>query len=237
MNQTDPRAAIAALLSAQPNDALASYFALEHDPRRTRLTLRFDARGQAVALIAVCQTGIDLFRPLVVARGDDSAAVRDALREALTRSRQYLFSIPPALRPDLESVAHLTGEAMNSLYTLTPGQFKPVVNILVQTSKTPDGQLRATIRSRDGDAAAESGTTWISSRYAEIFVNVAEPFRRRGLGKSVVSAVSNQVLELKRQPLYVAAQQNAASQRLALRLGYQDTGAVELTGACTKRDG
>ena len=61
-NQT--RTLVAGLLSTQPADALASYFALEHDSRRTRLFVRNDARGRATAFVAVCQTGIDLFAPL-----------------------------------------------------------------------------------------------------------------------------------------------------------------------------
>ena len=235
MTQADTRTAIAPLLTPKPVDALASYFALEHDARRTRLVVRLNNKGQVVAFVAVCQTGMDLFRPLVVLRGDDSTALRDALREALAPGRQYLFSIPPTARPDLEAVAHLHGEVLSSTFALSRTEFKPVVNILVQTSKTPDGQMRASIRARDEGYAAEAGTSWISSRYAELFVSVAESVRGRGLGRSVVSAVSTEVLNLERTPLYMAAEDNEPSRRLALALGYRDTGAVELTGACARR--
>jgi RimJ/RimL family protein N-acetyltransferase len=223
------------LLTAQPGDALASYFALEHAPRRVALTARADSRGRVIAFVAVCQTGIDLFRPLVVMRGDDSAALQSALREALAPGRQYLFSAPATLRPELEAVARLDGEAINRIYALERGDFRPVVNILAQTSRTPDGQLRASIRARDSGNAAEAGTSWISSRHAEVYVSVVESLRGRGLGKSVVSAVSSQLLEMGRVPLYVTTDGNLPSQRLALSLGYRDTGAVELTGACIKR--
>ena len=235
MIQADTRAAIAPLLSSKPADALASYFALEHDPKRTRLVLRRDAEGRALAFVAVCQTGMDLFRPLAVLRGDDSAALQDALREALAPGRQYLFSAPAIARPDLESVVQLHGAGVQEIYALHNADFKPVVNVLVQTSRTPDGQWRASIRARDGSAAAEAGTSWISSRYAEVFAHVAEAMRGRGLGKSVVSAVSAQVLTLQRTPLYVTAPDNAASRRLALRLGYRDTGGRELSGSCSRK--
>jgi FR47-like protein len=225
------RTSIASLLTTQPADALISYFALEHDPRRTKLILRTDARGRAAAFAAVCQTGMDLFRPLVVMRGDDSAALKDALREALAPGRQYLFSAPVTLRPEIDELARLYGETTNKLYTLNRGNFKPVVNILVQSSRTPDGLLRAGIRARDATSAAEAGTSWISSKYAEVYVRVAESVRNRGLGKSVVSAVSNQILDLGRTPLYITAEDNLPSQKLALRLGYLDTGAWELSGA------
>lgn len=231
----NPRTQIAPLLTMQPSDALASYFALEHDARRTKLTIRSDASGRALAFVAVCQTGIDLFRPLVVMRGDDTAALRDALRAALAPGRQYLFSAPVTLVPDLQAVANLYGETRNHIFTLSQADFKPVVNVLVRTSHTPDGLLRTAIAARDGSNAAEAGTTWQSMRYAEVYVRVVESVRRRGLGKSVVSAVSAQVLELKRTPIYMAADENVASQRLALRLGYSDTGKWELSGAMSLR--
>ena len=232
----NPRAQIAPLLTAQPSDALASYFALEHDPRRTKLTVRADAHGRALAFVAVCQTGIDLFRPLVVMRGDDTVALHDALRAALSPGRQYLYSAPITLRPDLEAVAHLYGDSPNKILTLASANFKPVVNILVQTSRTPDGLLRAVIRSRNAaENAAEAGATWQSSRYCEVFVRVAESARNRGLGKSVVSAVSVDILAQHRTPVYMAGSDNVPSQRLALRLGYQDTGSWELSGAMSLR--
>ncbi len=229
------RALAAQLLTPGPADALTWYFALEHDPRRTRLHVHADASGRPLAFVAVCQTGLDLFRPLVVVRGDDSSTLRQILRDALAPKRQYLFNARPSARPDLEAVCQLHGEAINAIYTLSAADFAPVVNILVQTSRTPDGLLRATIRARDGSNVAEAGTAWISSRYAEVFVHVVEAARGRGLGKSVVSTISAQVLEMGRTPLYVVGQGNIASIRLAERLGYRDTGARELSGALSLR--
>ena len=230
------RTSAAMLLTTKPADALAAYFALEHDEKRTKLTVREDARGNTLAFVAVCQTGIDLFRPLVVARGDDSAAVQDALKAALTPRRQYLFSMPVTLRPDLAVVCELHGEQVNHVLTLSRADFLPIVNILVQTSRTPDGQLRAFIKARDGSNAAEAGTSWLSAKYAEVYVSVAEGARGRGLGKSVVSAISNQVLERNKLPIYVTGTNNTASRKLAERLGYRDVGTRELTGAMSLRD-
>ncbi|MCS7057109.1 MAG: GNAT family N-acetyltransferase [Thermoflexales bacterium] len=229
------RVLAAQLLTPTPRDALAWYFALEHDPRRTRLYVRSDNSGRPIAFVAICQTGLDLFRPLVVMRGDDSATLQQMLRDALAPNRQYLFNAQPSARPTLEAVCQLHGETVNDIYALNRNDFKPIVNILVQTSKTPDGLLRAVIRARDGSNVAEAGTTWISSQYAEIFVRVVEGARGRGLGKSVVSAISAQVLEMGRTPLYVVGQANVASVRLAERLGYHNTGARELSGAMSRK--
>jgi len=223
------------LLTGRPVDAMASYFALEHDERRTKLTVREDARGRALAFVAVCQTGIDLFRPLVIMRGDDSVALQDAIREALAPRRAYLLSAPMTVHNDIAAVCELNGEQVNHVYALSTAQFQPTVNILVQTSRTPDGQLRAFIKARDGSNAAEAGTSWISARYAEVYVNVAETVRRRGLGKSVVSAVCNQLIERSKMPIYVTGRTNEGSRRLAERVGFADTGALELTAAISVR--
>jgi hypothetical protein len=231
MVDTATRTLIAPLLTSQPVDALAWYFTLEHDSRRTKIVARTGADGRAIAFVAVCQTGIDLFRPMVVLRGDDSVALKDALREALSPGRQYLFSAPVTLRPELDQLAFLYGETTNKIYILNQADFKPVMNIMVQTGHTPDGLLRASIPARDHTNAAEAGTTWISSKYAEVYVRVAEAVRNRGLGKSVVSAISAQILGKNLIPLYSAALDNVASQHVALGLGYHDTGAWELSGA------
>jgi GNAT superfamily N-acetyltransferase len=230
------RSLVARMLSASPVDAVASYFALEHDPKRTRLTVRTDTAGRAIAFVAVCQTGLDLFRPLVIFRGEDDSALQDATREALQPRRNYLFNALPSLRPVLESVVTFQSEGIQSLYTLNRADFQPIVNILVQNSRTPDGQLRATVKTREGNTAAEAGTAWISSRYAEVFVSVIDGARGRGLGKSVVSAVCSAVLQMNRTPLYIVDPDNFASVRLAQRLGFHNTSAHELSGAVTLRD-
>jgi ribosomal protein S18 acetylase RimI-like enzyme len=232
---TQLRIDAAQLLTNNPVDALTSYFALEHDPKRVKLYLRTAVSGRSLAFVAVCQTGLDLFRPLIVMRGDDSSALRDALKEALSPGRQYLLNAPPALQPDIAAVCSLSGESINAIYTLSALDHTPVVNIMVQTSATPDGMLRASVAARDGSNAAEAGTSWISSRYGEVFVQVAESVRRRGLGKSVVSAVCTQLLQRNRAPLYITRTDNVASRKLAERLGFQDTGAFELSGALALR--
>jgi len=229
------RALAAQLLTISPADAVTWYFALEHDARRTHLHVHRDPTGRPLAFVAVCQTGLDLFRPLVVMRGDDSAALRQVLRDALWPRRQYLFNAQPSARPDLTAICELHGESVQAIYALNAADFKPVINILAQTSTTPDGLLRAAIRGRDGSNVAEAGTSWISSRYAEVFVRVVEGARGRGLGKSVVSAVSARLLEMGRTPLYMVALDNAPSIGLARRLGYRDTGAFELSGALSRK--
>ncbi len=228
------RRIVAPTLPHDPPHALRYYFALEHDPRRTRLFVHLDARGQPAAFVAVCQTGLDLFRPLVVLHGD-ARGLDDALAAALLPGRPYLVSAQLEHHDWLRARAHSAELERCRVLFLTRERFQPVVNILVQISQTPDGLPRATIHSRDGETVAEAGVSWMSSRYAEVFVQVAEAARGRGLGKSVVSAVSARVLEMGRTPLYVSPEQNAASLALAQRLGYVDSGARELNGSLVAR--
>ncbi len=228
---TQLRTSAAPLLSTKPADALAYYFALEHDERRTKLFVREDSGHRPLAFVAICQTGIDLFRPLVVARGDDSAAFQDILREALNPRRQYLFSVPVTLRNDLAAVASLHSESVNNVFALSATDFDPVVNVMVQSSETPDKQLRAVIKARDNTNAAEAGTSWLSKLYAEVYVTVVAGVRRRGLGKSCVSKVAELLFDQQKTPIYVTAQDNVASRKLAEKLGFKDTGAHELAGA------
>jgi hypothetical protein len=227
------RAQIAHLrLQNAPATAKLRYYLFEHDPKRTKLNVEMTDKSKAIT--AVCQTGADLFRPLVMVYSDETNISDDAisttLQQALAPRRQYLFSIQPSSRSAVESTATIYSPVIGLVYSLSDLYFKPVTNLLTTLSQSPDGKPRATIRSRDDRVVAEAGVNWMSVSYAEIYVNVVEGARNRGLGKSVVSALSNKILELRRVPLMTVAQDNDISRRLAERLGYSDTGARELSG-------
>ena len=63
-------------------DALASYYALHHDPARSALFTHYDDEGRLTAFLARCQTGFDLFRPVVTlrVRGPDAPSGRQGCR-------------------------------------------------------------------------------------------------------------------------------------------------------------
>lgn len=226
------RSSVAPLLSARPGDAVAAYYALEHDTRRVRLFVE-SAIGPSRAFVAVCQTGLDLFRPLVVMRGDGEP-LRRALAQALAPGRPYLFSAPMAARDDILAVATVGAAQANAVFVLGAGALTPVMNVLTVVSRTPDGQIRAAIRGRDGDPVAEAGTSWLGKAYAEVYVRVRDGARGRGLGKSVVSAVCVEAQALGRAPIFVTAQDNAPAQGVARRLGFRDTGAIEWGGSLSR---
>jgi hypothetical protein len=226
----EKRRAIRHLLSpTDPADALASYYALWHDPRRTRLTLHYGASERADGFLAVCQTGADLFRPVVTLRTRDRTVVPLLLGEGLVPDRPYQVIVPVTLAPTLRDHMRVSQSVLNRIYILDRSRFQPVVNVLVQRTFGPDGDPRFQIESQ-GEVMALSGTNWRSPTFGEVFVYVHPRGRGRGWGKSVVSACTNDLLEKGLRALYLAEEGNQASISLAESLGYVDTGAREFAG-------
>jgi hypothetical protein len=226
----EKRRALRPLLSpTDPVDALASYYALWHDPRRTQLMLHRDGQGRVDGFLAICQTGADLFRPLVTLRAPGETAVSDLLGDAFVPDRSYHLAAPVALAPALRERLEFSRASVNRIYILVPSRFRPIVNVLVQQVRGADGSARFQIESQ-GQVMAMAGTNWRSPSFAEVYVFVHPKGRGRGWGKSVVSAATSSLLEERLRPLYLAEEDNQASIAIATGLGYADTGAREFTG-------
>jgi GNAT superfamily N-acetyltransferase len=224
------RRAIRPLLSpSDPADALTSYYALWHDPRRTQLTLHRDAQGRVDGFLATCQTGADLFRPLVTLRAPDGQAVADLLRAALAPKRSYQVIVPVTLASAVRDQIEIARFSLNRIYQLDPSRFQPIVNVLVQRVAADDDAPRFEIEAQ-GQVVAMSGTNWRSPAFAEVFVYVHPSGRERGWGKSVVSACTSALLEEHLRPLYMVEEGNVASVRIAEGLGYVDTELREFAG-------
>lgn len=216
------------LLPDDPADALASYYGLWHDPRRTKLTLHHSAKGNVDGFIVVCQTGADLFRPLVTLRAPDEESGTNLIQHALAPNRPYQFIVPATMTPTVTACVELSRSRMLYIYRLDPGGFQPIVNVLVQRVTGADGAPRFQIESQD-QVVAMSGTNWRSPTFAEVFVYVHPKGRGRGWGKSVVSACTAHLLEEGLRPLYVVEEGNQASIQIAESLGYVDTGRREFS--------
>lgn len=224
------RRAIRPLLSStDPADALTSYYALWHDPRRTQLTLHRDAQDRVAGFVAVCQTGADLFRSLVTLRAQDEAIVGELLRAALAPHRPYQVVVPVTLASAVRTHMVLSRTHLLHIYRLDPARFQPIVNVLVQRVTSADGNPRFQIESQN-QLVAMSGVNWRSPTFAEVFVYVHPQGRGRGWGKSVVSACTASLLEERLRPLYMAEKDNQASIRIAEGLGYVDTGLRQFVG-------
>ena len=208
-----------------PEDALTNYYAFQY-PRTSLHT--FSRGGDVEGFLAICQTGQDLFAPLVVMRAFSDNVLEILMREHLDPRREYLLNV----REDMAAVLrqHLTiwDEAISRIYTVDQASFRPVINVLVQQCSTANGHPRFEIRS-GGEVSAVAAVTWQSDRFAEIGVSTVPAQRGRGWGKAVVSACTAVVLAAGLIPLYVVAEDNQPSVHIAETLGYHFTGKCEFS--------
>jgi hypothetical protein len=223
------RAIRSLLVSTDPADALTSYYALWHDPRRTQLTLHHDSSGRVDGFVAVCQTGFDLFRPLVTLRASEGSVVGEMLHTALVAGRPYQVVVPMMLASPVREQMDIATSKLTRTYSLDPSRFQPIINVLVQRADGPDGSMRFQIESQ-GQVVAMAGTNWRSPTFAEVFVYVHPRGRGRGWGRSVVSSCTAALLEERLRPLYLVEDEKEASIRIAEALGYADTSHTEFIG-------
>ncbi|MEZ4591870.1 MAG: GNAT family N-acetyltransferase [Chloroflexota bacterium] len=232
MALTQQRRAIYHLLDeANPADGMAAYFAFYHPDNRTILRPFPYAAVRAQGYVALSRTGMDLFRPFVTLRLPihDMQTSTDVIYEAIDAGTAVILNAPARYAPLLHALFDVQTEEQLSLFRLKVNQFEPIINVLVTQDKAPNGLPRFSIRDRENDVIGASATlNWQSPSYAEIGVTTNPGYRRRGWGRSVVSAMANYLLENGRSPLYVVSQTNEASIQLAESVGFTDTGAREL---------
>jgi GNAT superfamily N-acetyltransferase len=222
------RARLLLNLSA-PADAVPAYYALYHDPARTRLTVHEDAAGHVDGFVAVCETGQRLFQPTVVLRTPSAEVAVELLQQALVPGRPYYLITTPDLRGPVAEIVDIEQPELNRIYKLDLVRFQPLINVLVVTEQDLGGRPRFVIHSQ-GEVAAESGANWASPHFVEVFVRTAPPAQRRGWGRAVLTSCTTWVLRSARQPLYIVDERNGPSNALAEAVGYVDTGAREFAG-------
>lgn len=237
MTLAEKRRAIRPLLHEHdPVDAISAYYAYYHDDNKTNIALFPPETRPATGYLCFSRTGIDLFRPLVTMRlptiPDDAA---DLFYSAMPPGTDVIISAPESYLPLLGAFFEIQREEHLMVFKLNSGQFEPVINVLVAREDTPDGRTGFVIRESaqnlsraDSQVIASAWLNWQSPRFAEISVRTQAGYRRRGLGRSVVAAAAQYILENGRTPLYVVAEHNEASIHLAESLGFANTGAKEI---------
>jgi RimJ/RimL family protein N-acetyltransferase len=210
---------------AAPRDALAVYYALHHNPSRTQLLIEGHP-DQPQALLAICQTGWDLFQPIVSLRAQNIEAAAAVLKRGLQPNRPYYLTTTPELHRPAEAALKVEQVTVSRIYVLDMGRYAPDVNVLVVPLKSEDGGARFVIRS-GGEVAAESGINWQSPHYAEVYAWTAPMARGRGWGKAVVETCVAWLIRSGVQPVYIVSEDNNRSIRLAESVGFTDTGARE----------
>jgi GNAT superfamily N-acetyltransferase len=226
----DQRSLIQPLLDEHsPADAFTAYYALHHDPRRTVVFLHYDSENRVDGFLARAQTGLDLFRPVVVLRARHDQVALDLFRSGFSTNRPYYLVAPMALAGTVNRHLQVTDAEVLCIYRLDPGLFAPQINVLVVSNPTSDGSPRYEIAS-NGAVRAMAGVNWRSPRFAEVYVYTEPAARGKGWGKAVVSALVDDLLSDRLVPLYVVNQDNTASINLARSVGFVDTQAREYAG-------
>jgi GNAT superfamily N-acetyltransferase len=227
MDINQRRNAIRHLLSDDPADAAAAYYAFHHPDAKTSVQPYPAEAERAAGFVTFSRTGMDLFRPLVTMRLpiSDLESSADIIYQTMQPETAVILHIPTPYLPLIQALFDVQTIEQFSLYTLDRSAFDPIINVLVTQSTGPNGLPRFVVRSQqDNRVVAAAGINWQSPAYASLSVNTNAARRRQGLGTSVLSAIVQYVLDNGRTPLYeVAADVNPASQTLAAHMGFRYT--------------
>jgi len=212
-----------------PSDALFVYYAFYHDVDRTDLYVHEDEQGRADGFVTVCQTGQRLFTPTVLLRTAKTDVAAGLLEQALVSGRPYYLITTPDLRDVATRVMEIEQPSFNHIYHLDLLRLASEINVMVTPERGASGLPRFVIRAQE-DIVAESGVSWYSPHFAEVFVRVEAAARERGWGRAVLTACTRWVIRASRRPVYIVNEGNEASLALAKSVGYVDTGAREFAG-------
>jgi hypothetical protein len=238
----EQRRAIRSLLVPHaPKDARTAYYALEHDPQRTALTLHRADSGHVDGFLATCITGANPFQPLVVLRAFGPGTLEALLRETLTPRRSYLFSVPAYIGAALGEISLnepqalvLANHMIWHILRTDASRFRPLINVLVTQNRGAEGGRRWEIRARERVVAA-AGVNWRGGGWAEVYVGGDQAARERRWDESVLAAGTSALLADRISPLYFVAQEDSRAWQAAEARGYYDSGAREFTCTGTVR--
>lgn len=211
-----------------PADGLAAYYALYHNPARTRLLVEPGPTAQVEGFLAICQTGRDLFRPLAVVRARRIETAATLLRRGCQPRRPYYLVVPPHLQTAAEAALEVERMETHHIYRLDLRRYTPSINVMVTPAPAADGSPRFVIRHEER-IVAEAGVNWRSPHFAELYVWTDPQVHRRGWGKAVANSCVAWIVRSGVQPLYVAAEENEPAIQLATSLGFVNSGEREVT--------
>ena len=203
-------------------DALASYYALFHDCGRVQLFGYYPNAENLSGFLAIAQTGIDLFRSLVIPFAGTRQGLQELIKEAIPPGRHYLVYLPVEQQEYLIGMADLTDIQVSNLLRLDTRGFEPVINVLLERRQSPDGNPRFEIHSKGGFAAA--GINWRTEFAAEIYAEGDALGYRRGFTKSVLGALIHQMLQEKLTIFLRVPDDDYRSFEDAFDLGFKPTG-------------
>lgn len=240
----EERGKLAPLLNVHsPADATAAYYALDHPQERVELFVEYAGNGAPRGFLAMAQTGFDLFRRLAVPFAAHPLGLVHLLQEGLRpapfqgAARQpVLLLLPMEQESWVEALLELSEARVLDVFRLHTSHFQPVLNVMVVAAEGPDGGSRFEIRASSG-AHASSGTNWRGPHYAEVYVDSDDEGRARGFSRSVLAAMTGQLLAERRVALYRLDELDAVGQAEAFEVGFRRSGERSLLVQAVLRDG
>jgi hypothetical protein len=205
------------------SDATAAYYALTHPGERVRLLAYCPGDGPPTGFLALARTGFDLFRPLAIPFVAHAAGLAALLKAGLSPSEPVILCLPVGHREWAEAIVEMGEGQTAELLRLDPSALEPIINVLVETSLTPDGEPRYEIRSRQ-EGRVSAGVNWRGEHFAEVYVEVETSPKVHGFTRSVLAAMAGQLLRERKIPLLRVTEEQPVVRAEALQLGYKPTG-------------
>jgi len=216
------------------SDAILAYYALEHPIQRVKIFVSHSESDQPTGFVIVAQTGLDLFRPLVLPHANAEETFGKLLDEALNPMQPIMLSLPIEQRAWAEKFLELSNSGVSELMRLEGNSFNPVLNVLVTPNKGADGLMRFEINAQSG-AQAAAGINWQGRSFAEVYVETDQESARRKFPDSVLSALCQHLLERKLQPLIRYDESLGIEYDSLDRIGFLSTGSRILLGQAIKK--
>ena len=161
---TEARGQLAPLLNLHsPADATAAYYALDHPAERVELYVEYAGNGSPRGFVALAQTGLDLFRRLVLPFAAHPLGLASLLKESLRPRQPVLLLLPLEQESWINGLVELSDAGISDVYRLHTSSFQPVLNVMVVAAESPGGGARFEIRSASG-AHAAAGANWRGPR-------------------------------------------------------------------------
>ena len=217
------------------SDAILAYYAVEHPANKVKIFADYSESAQPGGLLIVAQTGLDLFRPLVMPYVNDKETFGRLLHEALSPMQPILLSLPLEQRQWAEMFLELSNSSSSELLRLDPNSFNPVINVLVTSTQAANGFMRFEINAQSG-ARAVAGINWQGRSFAEVYVEADRESARRKFDASVLTALCQYLLERKLIPLMRFEESFASDFESLTQIGFISTGSRFLLGQAIRRD-
>jgi hypothetical protein len=185
-------------------EPVGSGFALGHDAARL-VVVAGEAEPEAIAALARARPGHTLL--FAIERTDAVVALRELGRAS---ERAILHTLAdPAVVPELEG-AELLGEA----------PLDHVPTALAEELRWARGRGAVWAAWVDGEPVSFAYAPWHSARWFDVSVDTLPGARQLGLATVVAAAMIRDERARGREPVWGADEGNAASLRLARRLGF-----------------